>query len=157
MTANDEPKSEREIVIERIVEAPRERVWQAWTQAEHIAKWWGPNGFSTTIHEMKVSVGGVWRFIMHGPNGMNFPNKIVFREVVRPERLVYDHSPDDGKDIRDFQSVATFADLGQKTKVVLRLRFDTNQGYEAAAKYAIAGANQTLARLDQHLAGMEVS
>jgi uncharacterized protein YndB with AHSA1/START domain len=157
MDAINEAKSDREILIERIVEAPRELVWQAWTQPEHIAKWWGPNGFSTTIHEMKVSVGGVWRFIMHGPNGMNFPNKIVFREVVKPERLVYDHSTDDGKNIRDFQSTVTFADLGPKTKVVIRSRFDAKEVYEAALKYAIEGGNQTLARLDQHVGGMEAS
>ena len=54
----------------------------------------GPNGFTTTIHEMDVQVGGVWRFIMHGPDGTDYPNKIVYREIVKPERLVYDHGDD---------------------------------------------------------------
>lgn len=156
MAVSNASNSNREIVIERTVNAPRELVWEAWTKAEHIAKWWGPNGFTTTIHEMKVSVGGVWRFVMHGPNGMDFPNKIVYRELVKPERLVYDHATDDGRDIRDFQSTVTFVALGSKTKVTMRALFDTKEGFDAAAKYAVEGGNQTLGRLDEHLATMLV-
>jgi uncharacterized protein YndB with AHSA1/START domain len=62
-----------------------------WTDPNHVAQWWGPKGFTNTIHEMDVRPGGVWRFVMHGPDGVDYQNKIVFIEVVKPERLVYDH------------------------------------------------------------------
>jgi uncharacterized protein YndB with AHSA1/START domain len=95
MTAKDaDDTADRAMVITRTVDAPGELVWEAWTQPHHIARWWGPDGFRTTIHEMHVEVGGVWRFIMHGPDGTDYPNRIVYREIVKPERLVYDHAED---------------------------------------------------------------
>jgi uncharacterized protein YndB with AHSA1/START domain len=151
MAASDLNDPDREIVIERIVNAPRELVWRAWTEADQIAKWWGPNGFTTTIHEMHVRLGGVWRFIMHGPDGTDYPNRIVYREIVKPERLVYDHGDDDGKDL--FRSTVTFVAMGQRTKVTLRAVFPTAEARAAAVKFgAVEGGEQTLARLGQHLA-----
>ena len=84
--------SDREIVISRVFDAPRERVFEAMTDPKQVVKWWGPNGFTTTIHEMDVRPGGVWRHTMHGPDGTDYPNKSVFLEVVKPERIVYKHS-----------------------------------------------------------------
>src|SRR6478735_6105977 len=81
----------REIVASRVFDAPRDLVFKMWTDREHAGNWWGPKGFRTTIHEMDVRPGGVWRFVMHGPDGRDYQNKIVYVEVVRPERLVYDH------------------------------------------------------------------
>ena len=151
MAGNESNDPDREIVIERIVDAPRELVWRAWTEADQIAKWWGPNGFTTTIHEMHVRIGGMWRFIMHGPDGTDYPNRIVYREIVKPERLVYDHSDDKGND--RFQSTVTFAALGKRTKVTLRAVFETAQARAAKVKFgAVEGGRQTLARLAQHLA-----
>ena len=119
MAAKPESTADREIVMTRTVNAPRELVWAAWTQADHIAAWWGPNGFTTTHKEMKVAVGGVWRFTMHGPDGKDWPNRIVYREVVKPERLVYDHD-DDEVGARSFVSTVTFEDLDGKTRLTLR-------------------------------------
>ena len=79
----------REIVITRLIAAPPELVFDAWTDPKQIGRWWGPNGFTTTTHSMDVRPGGVWRFVMHGPDGRDYQNKIVYREVKRPERLVY--------------------------------------------------------------------
>lgn len=76
-----------------------------WTDPKHIA-WWGPNGFTNTIHEMNVKPGGVWRFIMHGPDGTDYPNKILFIEVVKPERLVYTHGSDEDNDPNQFPWIA---------------------------------------------------
>jgi uncharacterized protein YndB with AHSA1/START domain len=155
MAASDANTADREIVIERTVNAPRELVWQAWTEADQIAQWWGPNGFTTTIHAMNVRVGGVWRFIMHGPDGTDYPNRIVYREIVKPERLVYDH--DDGNDppSHGFRSTVTFVAQGRKTKVTLRAVFASAGAREASVKFgAIEGGAQTLARLDQHVATM---
>jgi uncharacterized protein YndB with AHSA1/START domain len=87
---------DREIIITRTFDAPRERVWEAWTDPKQVIKWWGPNGFTNTLFEMDVKPGGVWRHMMHGPDGTDYPNKVVYIEVVKPERLVYSHGRDDG-------------------------------------------------------------
>ena len=83
--------SDREIVVTRVFDAPRALVFKLWTDPEHLAHWWGLNGFTITNYEMDVRLGGVWRFVMHGPNGVDYQNKVVYREVVEPERLVYSH------------------------------------------------------------------
>src|ERR1044071_1331635 len=82
---------ERELVISRLFDAPREMVWAAWTDPKQVVKWWGPNGFTTTIHEMDVRPGGVMRHTMHGPDGTDYPNKSTFLEVKPPELLRYSH------------------------------------------------------------------
>ncbi|WP_372660853.1 SRPBCC domain-containing protein [Cohnella sp.] len=94
----------------------RELVFEAWTNPKHVAQWWGPNGFTNTIHEMDVKPVGVWRFIMHGPDGVDYPNKIVYEEVVKPERLVYAHGSDEENDPERFQVTITFDDQGNKTE-----------------------------------------
>src|SRR3954449_1876611 len=101
--------ADREIVAVRVFDAPRELVWKLWTDPHHVAQWWGPNGFTNTIHEMDVRPGGVWRFIMHGPDGVDYPNRIVFIEVVEPERLVYSHGGDEGDPVQ-FHVTVTFAE-----------------------------------------------
>jgi len=155
MATSDANTAEREIVIERTVNAPRELVWRAWTEADQIAAWWGPNGFTTTIHEMDVAVGGVWRFMMHGPDGTDYPNKVVYREIVKPERLVYDHTDDRDPPSQQFQTTVTFAAHGRKTKVTLRALFASAEARAASVKFGgIEGGAQTLARLDQHVATM---
>jgi hypothetical protein len=75
---------DREIAATRVFAAPRELVWKVWTEPEHVVRWWGPNGFTTTTHSMDVKSGGVWRFVMHGPDGHDYQNKITYLEVVKP-------------------------------------------------------------------------
>ena len=77
--------ADREILLTRIFDAPRELVFNAWTDPKQIVQWWGPRGFTTTTYEMDVKPGGVWRFVMHGPDGRDYENRITFDEVVRPE------------------------------------------------------------------------
>jgi len=157
MATSDASTADREIVIERTVNAPRELVWQAWTEADQIRQWWGPNGFTTTIHAMDVRVGGVWRFIMHGPDGTDYPNRIVYREIVKPERLVYDHDDDNDPPSHSFRSTVTFVVQGCKTKVTLQVVFASVEAREASVKFgAVEGGEQTLARLDQYLAATPV-
>src|SRR5258706_2724536 len=88
-----------------VFDAPRELVWKVWTEPEHIGMWWGPDGFTTTTHKMEVKAGGVWRFVMHGPDGRDYQNKITFIEVVKPERLVYKHGGTGGKEERGLKPV----------------------------------------------------
>jgi uncharacterized protein YndB with AHSA1/START domain len=142
----------REIVASRLLNAPRELVFDAWTDPHRVAQWWGPTGFTTTTHEMAVEPGGVWRFVMHGPDGVDYDNTIVFIEVVRPERLVYSHSGKAGEPI-EFHVTATFEDQGGKTLLTMRSVFATQAERDRVVKEfgAIEGAHQTLERLAHYL------
>lgn len=147
--------AEREIVISRIFDAPRELVWNAWTDPKHVVKWWGPRGFTTTIEEMDVRPGGVWRHTMHGPDGANYPNKSVFTEVVKHERIVFSHSGGkEGGPGANFQATWTFEEQGGKTKLTMRMVFGSAQERNQVVKDfgAIEGGKQTLERLAEHLA-----
>jgi len=153
MTTVAKDTSGKELVISRLLNAPRELVWEVWTQPEHVKHWWGPNGFTNTIHEMEVKPGGVWRFMMHGPDGTDFPNKIVFKEVKKPERLVYAHSSDDENDPTRFQTTVTFEKQGDKTFLTMRALFETAEERDRVVKKAGAeeGGKQTLSRLDAYV------
>jgi uncharacterized protein YndB with AHSA1/START domain len=147
--------SDREIVISRVFDAPRELVWEAWTNPEHVAQWWGPNGFITTIEEMDFRVGGVWKHVMHGPDGTNYPNSSVFREIVKPERIVFSHGgAREGGPGAHFVATWTFEALGKQTRLTMRLVFDTSAERELVVTEfgAIEGGKQTLARLAEFLA-----
>jgi uncharacterized protein YndB with AHSA1/START domain len=156
MTVKNEPKREaagRELIIERVFDAPRELVFDAWTDPAHVAQWWGPTGFTTTTHEMDVRQGGVWRFIMHGPDGTDYPNQVVYTEVVKPERLVYAHGEDKEGDSGQFQVTVTCAEQGNQTKITMRMLFATEAEFDAAKEMgAVTGAHQTLDRLEEFLA-----
>lgn len=149
MPASPDDTASREITATRVVDAPRELVYRVWTDPEHIAHWWGPNGFSTTIYEMDVRPGGVWRFVMHGPDGRDYQNRIVYVEVTPPERLVYDHVSGP-----KFHATVTFADVGGKTAVTVRMLFDTAAERDHTAQQfgAVVGLQQTLGRLAGYVA-----
>lgn len=148
--------SDREIVISRVFDAPRALVFKAWTDPHHVAQWWGPNGFTNTVYEMDVRPGGVWRYVMHGPDGVDYKNKVVFAEVVEPERLVYTHGDDDGGESEPFHVTVTFAEQDGKTTLTMRSRFASVAERDRVVKEfgAIEGANQMLGRLADHLATM---
>jgi uncharacterized protein YndB with AHSA1/START domain len=145
---------DREIIMSRVFDAPRELVWEAFTDPRQVVQWWGPNGFSTAIHEMDVRPGGRWRHTMHGPDGTNYPNASVFKEVVKPERIVYSHGggKEDGPGISS-EVTWTFEAQGDKTLLNGRMVFPTAAMRELVVKEygAIEGGKQTLARLDQYL------
>jgi uncharacterized protein YndB with AHSA1/START domain len=145
---------EREIVISRVFDAPREMVWEAWTNPKHIVNWWGPRGFTTSIEVMEVRPGGEWRHTMHGPDGTDYPNRSVFSEVVKSERIVFTNGggKKGGRSVH-FESTWTFEEVGDKTRVTIRMVFETAQEREWVVKehHAIEGGNQTLARLEEFL------
>src|SRR5215208_5093567 len=122
---NQSRTADREIVLSRLLHAPRELVFAAWTDPKQIMQWWGPRGFTTTSHEMSVTPGGVWRFVMHGPDGRDYKNKIIFTEVVAPERLVYRHAGEDEHEDVRFQVTVTFQAQGRKTLLTMRSLFAT--------------------------------
>lgn len=157
MTALEERNSstaDREIVQSRVYDAPRELVFRAWTDPQHVARWWGPNGFTITTHSMDVRPGGEWRFVMHGPDGTDYPNHITYREVVRPERLAYAH----GDGTREhFQVEITFEEEAERrTRVTMRSVFPTAEARDYVVRVvgAIEGGKQTMARLAEHLPSM---
>jgi len=148
---------EREIVISRLLEAPREMVWAAWTDPKQVVQWWGPKGFTTTIHEMDVRAGGVMRHTMHGPDGTDYPNKSVFIEVKPPELIRYSHGGGKAGDKgASFEATWTFekqGEKGEKTLLTIRQVFPTAEMREHVVKTynAIEGGKQTLGRLSDHL------
>lgn len=148
MTKNNST-ADREIVTTRVFDAPRELVFNMWTDPKLVEQWWGPNGFTITIYEMDVKPGGVWRFVMHGPDGVGYQNKFVYKEIVEPERITYSHVSGPL-----FHSTVTFAAQGSKTKITVRMLFDSAEERENVVKKygAIEGLNQTLGRLEQQLA-----
>jgi uncharacterized protein YndB with AHSA1/START domain len=152
-TATD--TDDRVIVLTRLFDAPRELVFQAYTQPEHLAKWYGPDGFTITTFEHDCRVGGRWRFMMHGPDGKDWPNRIEYREVVRPERLVFDHGSDVDDDPHQFFVTITFDDEGGKTRLTSRMLMRTREQREASIKFgAVELGNQTLGRLAEYLTTM---
>ena len=144
----------RSIVTMRVVDAPRELVFDAITDPKHLVHWWGPNGFTITIRSIEVRPGGVWRFVMHGPDGVDYENRITYDAIVRPERLVYHHGGGDDVEPVHFHTTVTFEDLDGKTKLTMRMEFPSaEERNRVAEKYgAIEGAKQTLGRLADHLA-----
>lgn len=146
--------TDKQMVVTRVIDAPRELVFDAFTDRHHISRWWGPNGFTTTTYEKDVRPGGQWLFTMHGPDGTDYPNRIRYTEVKAPELIAYDHDAGEGSDpAHAFKSVVELTVEGGKTRVTLRLTFATKEHREAMAKFgAIEGGNQTLGRLDAYLA-----
>lgn len=155
MTAQSQTTTaDREIVGSRVFNAPRELVWKAFTDPRHVAQWWGPNGFTNTIETMEVRPGGIWRFVMHGPDGVDYPNLITFIEVVEPAHLLYDHGDD--ADPAQFRVTATFEDLGGKTRLTMHSVFPTAEERDrvVAEHGASEGLQQTLGRLEAYLPSM---
>jgi uncharacterized protein YndB with AHSA1/START domain len=148
----DEPAtSDREIIATRIFDAPRDLVYQTWTDPKHVSNWWGPRGFRTTTYEMDVKPGGVWRHVMHGPDGRDYQNEIVFLEIVKPERLVYKNVSEP-----QFQTTVTFAEHDGKTEVTARMLFESAKlrNWVATEHGAVEGLHQTLERLGEQLMTM---
>ena len=147
--------SDREVAFTRSVDAPRERVWMVWTELRHLHRWWGPAGFTTTTHEFTFAPGGVWRFVMHGPDGTDYPNRIVFREIDPPSRIVYENGWDLPGAPLDFIVVVTFEPLGEKTHFSLHMTFrDADALRTAVERYGVMhGGTQTLDRLAKYAEG----
>jgi uncharacterized protein YndB with AHSA1/START domain len=156
-TSSMAESKDRELVFTRMFDAPRELVWKAWTEPQHVSQWWGPRGFTTTIHEMDVRPGGVWRQTMHGPDGIEYPNESVFVEVVKPERVSYTLTGGkEGDPVHQLEQTWTFEAQGDKTKLTLRMLFPSPAALEHVVKTfgAVEGATQTLDRLGEHLPTM---
>jgi uncharacterized protein YndB with AHSA1/START domain len=118
--ANPPSTPDLEIISTRVFDASPDQLFQAWTDPAILALWWGPKDFKNTFEVFEPRSGGDWKFVMHGPDGTDYKNESVFRELERPSRIVLDHisSP-------RFQVVATFVAQADKTKLTFRMIFET--------------------------------
>ena len=150
----DLERDPRSIIGVREFAAPRDLVFSAWTDPQHLAQWWGPNGFTTTTHSFDLRPGGVWRFVMHGPDGRDYQSRITFEEVVPPQRIVYRHDGGDDIEPVQFRQTVVFEDLGGRTRITWRGDFPSAAERDRVIKDygADKGLAQTLARLAQHVA-----
>jgi uncharacterized protein YndB with AHSA1/START domain len=147
---------EREIVLSRVFDAPRELVFRAWTEKEHLPRWFGPKGFTCTTQEIDIRQGGRWRFEMLGPDGTRYPNLMVFLEVKHPERLVMDHGTGEDEDPRRFRVIVTFDEQSNKKTVVTMRQLQPSRAQRDATIGfgAVELGYQTLDKLAQHVASM---
>src|SRR5918994_724195 len=121
--------ADREIVISRVIDAPRELVFEAFTEVRHLSRWWGPEGFTTTTQSLEFRVGGEWDFVMHGPDGTYYTEWISWTEIAPPERIAMLH--------------------GEATRIEMRTVFPTKELRDEAVEryHAIEGGQQTLSNL----------
>ena len=144
-------KHEDNILIHtRILDAPRDLVWEVWTTPAHIKEWWGPNGFSLTTKSMNVGPGKIWDFVMHGM-GRDFDNKIEYTEVIKPSLLSYKHSGD--REDYNFTVTVLFEEVEGKTLLTMKSVFKSKAIIEELNRTvnAIEGGKQTLNRLENYL------
>ncbi|MGZ0148728.1 SRPBCC family protein [Kribbella sp. WER1] len=145
--------ADREIVISRVIGAPRELVFEAFTEVRHLSQWWGPAGFSTKTRSFEFRVGGDWDFVMHGPDGTEYQEWITWSEIDPPARIALMHG-ESRDDPNAFASVLTFEPEGDDTRIVMSTLFPTKElRDEAVEKYhAIEGGEQTLHNLATYVA-----
>ena len=147
----------RSIIGTRVFDAPRALVFAAFTDPKHLAQWWGPNGFTTTTSAFDFRPGGVWRFVMHGPDGRNYQNRVTYDEIVPPERIVYRHGGGDDVEPVQFTQTVTFEDLGNgQTRLTRHGRFPSAEDRARVIREygADKGLVQTMARLADYVAAM---
>ncbi len=140
-----------ELRIVRVYDAPVEAVWDAWTDPEQVAQWWGPRGFTITTHSKELRPGGIWHYTMHGPDGTDYPNKTLYHEVVEHAKLVYDHG---GNDERAplFRVTALFKEMEGKTTLDMTMTVPTPEALEEIRKIIKqASGNSTWDRLAEYL------
>ena len=145
------------IIGSRLFDAPRELVFSAFTDPKHLAQWWGPNGFTTTTHNFKFRPGGVWCFVMHGPDGRDYQNRITYEEIIRPERIVYRHGGGEDVEPVQFIQTLTFEDLGRdRTRLTWHGQFPSAEERARVVKNygADEGLSQTMARLVDYVSTM---
>lgn len=144
---------DRELILSRKLNAPVELVWEVWTKPEHIANWWGPNGFTNTIHTMDVRPGGEWDLIMHGPDGTDYKNKSIFKEVVPFKKIVYEH-----ESAPRFVATIRFEQQGEETLLTWHMLFESAEQFIQVVKTfkADEGLKQNIEKLIVYLARVDV-
>lgn len=146
------PKAKTNVIqITRLYDAPVADVWDAWTDVEQVAQWWGPRGFTLTTHSKDLRPGGHWDYTMHGPDGTDWPNTTIYHEVVERAKLVYEHG---GHKDRPplFRVTALFEEIDGKTKLDLSFVLESVEKAEETRKFIKqAGGDSTWDRLGEYL------
>ncbi|MEC3920355.1 SRPBCC family protein [Nocardia sp. CDC160] len=142
------PTTDREVLISRVIHAPRDLVFEAFTDIRHLSKWWGPAGFTTTTRAFDFRVGGRWDFVMHGPDGTDYQEWISWTEIVPPARIALLHG-ESRDDPNAFESIFTFEAEGGETRVEMRTVFPTKELRDEAVKkfHVTEGGHQTISKL----------
>jgi uncharacterized protein YndB with AHSA1/START domain len=140
-----------EIVSTRVFDAPRQRVFRAFSDPSLLALWWGPNGFTNTFHEFDLRPGGVWRFVMRGPDGTDHSMMKEFIEVMPPERITLLHRDPQ----HQFQMTMTFVEEASTTRLTWRMLFESAAEFEKVSAIIPAANQQNFDRLAAQLAVME--
>jgi len=145
--------SDRELLISRLLDAPVELVWEVWTQPEHIALWWGPDGFTNTIQTMDVQPGGEWNLVMHGPDGTDYKNKSIFKEIIPYRKLVYEHISGP-----TFTATIEFESRGDQTHLSWHMLFETAEEFIKVVKTfkADEGLKQNVEKLHAYLTDVRI-
>jgi uncharacterized protein YndB with AHSA1/START domain len=145
------PNKSNEIRITRIYDAPVQAVWDAWTDPKQVAQWWGPRGFTLTTYSKDLKSGGSWNYTMHGPDGVDYPNKTQYLEVEKYSKLVYDHGGNDDRPPL-FRVTVLFSETGGKTKMDMSMTLPTPEAAEETRKFIKkAGGDSTWDRLAEYL------
>ena len=152
--------SDQEIIITRLIDAPLERVWRAWTDPKETVQWWGPHGFSNETRQRDFKEGGLWKHTMIGPDGARYPNVAKYVEIIEKEKIVSIVGGGlefDNKGV-NFRSTVTFVAKGNKTEITMRNDFGSPAMRDKVVKEynAIEGGNQTLSRLNAFVGGQFV-
>lgn len=144
---------DREIVLSRVVAAPCELVFKAWTDPQHLPAWFGPEGFKVETLEIDIRVGGRWRFVFTGPDGTRWTNRMVFLKIEPPRLLEIDHGSDIDDDPNRFRTIVTFDQQANgKTVVTLRQLHPTKARRDWGVDFgAVEYGYQTLDKLARHL------
>ena len=147
---------EREIVLSRVIDAPRDRVFRAWVDSKHMFQWFGPRGFRCEVRQVsEAQAGAVWRFDMIAADGRRFDNRMVFLELIPNERIVLDHGQDKDDDPDRFRVTITFDEQGDgKTVLTLRQLHPSKARRDGTIGFgAVELGYQTLDKLDAYLRG----
>jgi uncharacterized protein YndB with AHSA1/START domain len=145
-----ESTTDREIRLIRTIRTTIDRMWDMWTDPAHIARWWGPKGFTSTILTMDIQVGGEWTLTMHGPDGTDYPNRSIYREIVPKKKIVLEHfNP-------HFITTVLFEPDGEGIRMDWSLLFDTPEMRETVANVhkAEEGQRQNIEKLEQYLSAL---
>jgi uncharacterized protein YndB with AHSA1/START domain len=146
-TSSHLAQPDRELVTERLLAAPRDRVFAAFVDPDRLVQWWGPRGFCNTFNECDPRPGGTWRLVMHGPDGANYPSESVFEELVRPERIVIRHVSGPR-----FELIVRLVDEEGQTRLTWCQRFETAAECAKVRHFAVDANEQNLDRLEAELA-----
>ena len=144
---------DREIVLSRVINAPRDLVFSAWADPRHLPQWFGPAGFKIETKSIDIRVGGEWRFDMIAPDGKRWNNRVQFRRIERPKLIEFDHGADKDNDPGTFRTTITFDEQGDgKTVITLRQLHPTKAQRDAGIGFgAVEYGYQTLDKLARHV------